>query len=125
LARTQGRHQPPSPGSARRRPPRFAKPLAALFAAAIVAVLIGTAGYLATRQLFFIGTNAQGIVTIYSGLPYELPLGAHLYEQVYVSGLPIAFVPPARRAALLNHQLRSQGDAISLVRAAELGQLSP
>ena len=28
------------------------------------------------------------------------------------------------RPQLLNHQLRSQGDAISLVHAAELGQLS-
>jgi hypothetical protein len=47
-----------------------------------------------------------------------------LYEQVYVSGLPAAALPAARRRTLLDHHLRSQNDAIALVRAAELGQLS-
>jgi protein phosphatase len=90
-----------------------------------VAGLIGSGGYLATRQLFFLGTDAQGIVTIYRGLPYNLPGGIPLYEQFYVSGLPIAFVPATRRSQLLNHDLRSQAAAISLVHAAELGQLTP
>ncbi len=101
------------------------KATAALITAVVMAVLIGGGGYLATRQLFFVGTDTQGVVTIYNGLPYELPLGIALYEQVYVSGVPIQLVPAARRAQLLNHQLRSQADAISLVRSAELGQLSP
>jgi hypothetical protein len=47
-----------------------------------------------------------------------------MYEQFYVSGVPAAAVPADRRPQLLNHQLRSQSDAISLVHAAELGQLS-
>jgi len=47
-----------------------------------------------------------------------------MYEQFYVSGVPAAAVPADRRAELLNHQLRSQGSAISLVHAAELDQLS-
>ena len=91
----------------------------------IVAFLIGGGGYLATRQLFFIGTNSQGIVTIYRGFPYDLPLGIRLYETFYVSGVPAAVRarPPVARE-LLNHQLRSQADAISLVHAAELGQLA-
>jgi protein phosphatase len=100
------------------------KPLAALAALAIVLFLLGGGGYLATRQLYFIGTNSQGIVTIYRGLPYDLPLGIHLYETFYVSGVPAAFVPADRRAALLGNKLRSQSDASSLVRALELGQLS-
>jgi hypothetical protein len=33
-------------------------------------------------------------------------------------------VPAPRRSVLLNHQVRSQADAISLVHAAELGQLA-
>jgi serine/threonine protein phosphatase PrpC len=123
-ARTQGRRErPPAPGR-RRGPRRFAKPLAALLAAVIVLFLVGGGGYLATRQLFFVGTNPQGIVTIYRGLPYDLPFGLHLYEQFYVSGVPAQLVPAARRPQLLNHQLRSQADAISLVHAAELGHLS-
>ncbi len=124
LARTQG------PGPAQRdrrqtrRPSRLAKPVAALATIIILLFLIGGGGYLATRQLFFIGTDSQGIVTVYRGLPYDLPLGAHLYETFYESGLPVQFVPAARRGEMLNHQIRSQSDAISLVRAAELGQLT-
>ena len=121
LARTQGRRQPVTTP---RRPRRFAKPLAALLATAIVVALIGGGGYLASRQLFFVGTNSQGVVTIFRGFPYDLPLGVKLYEQFYTSGVPIQDVPAARRKQLLNHQLRSQADAISLVHAAELGQLT-
>jgi protein phosphatase len=63
-------------------------------------------------------------VTIYRGLPYDLPAGIHLYETFYVSGVPAALVPADRRSALFNHQLRSQSDAQTLVRDLELGQLS-
>jgi serine/threonine protein phosphatase PrpC len=124
LARTQGRSDRPGRGSGRRRPRRFAKPVAALIAVVIVLFLFGGGSYLASRELFFIGTNPDGIVTLYRGLPYDLPLGVKLYEQVYVSGVPVSAVPTDRRRQLLNHQLRSQADAISLVHAAELGQIS-
>ena len=107
-----------------RRPPRYAKPLAALIALVIVLVLIGAGGYLATRQLYFIGTNSQAIVTIYRGLPYDLPAGIHLYETFYVSGVPATLVPPDRRSNIFNNQLRSETDTTKLVRELELGQLS-
>jgi len=122
LARTQGRR--PS----ERRPRRFGrlgKAVAALLATAIVLFLVGGGGYLASRQLFFIGTNSQGIVTVFRGLPYTLPFGIRLYETFYVSGVPVQFVPQQRRAQLLNHSLRSQSGAINLVHSAELGQLTP
>ncbi len=124
LARTQGRRPDSGVGSRRRKPRRFAKPLAALLATVIVLFLIGGGGYLATRQLFFVGTNSQGIVTIFRGLPYSLPFGIRLYESYYVSGVPVQFVPAPRRSQLLNHQLRSQSDAINLVQAAERGELT-
>ncbi len=113
-----------APAAPARRPRRFAKPLAALLATVVVLFLIGAGGYLATRQLYFIATNGQGIVTIYRGLPYELPTGVRLYETFYVSGVPAALVPSHRRTTLLNHQLRSQSGASGVVRALELGQLS-
>jgi protein phosphatase len=124
LARTQGRSTRPPGGARPRRSRRLAKPVAALAAVVIVLFLIGGGGYLASRQLFFVGTNSQGIVTVYRGFPYDLPLGVRLYEQFYVSGVPVQNVPAARRKDLLNHQLRSQTDAVGLVRAAELGQLN-
>ncbi len=112
------------PVSPRGRPRRYAKPLAALLATAIVLFLIGGAGYLATRQLYFVGTNPQGMVTIYRGLPYDLPAGVPLYETFYVSGVPAVLVPADRRSTLLNHQLRSETDAEALVHDLELGLLS-
>jgi protein phosphatase len=121
LARTQGRPEAPAAG---RRPPRFMKPIAALIATLIVVFVVGGGAYLASREYFFVGTNSAGIVTIFRGFPYDLPLGLKMYEQFYVSGVPVNAVPVDRRAGLLNHQLRSEGNAISLVHAAELGQLA-
>ncbi|MDQ6820782.1 MAG: Stp1/IreP family PP2C-type Ser/Thr phosphatase [Actinomycetota bacterium] len=107
-----------------RRSRRFAKPLAALIALAVVSFLIGGGGYLASRQLYFLGTNSQGIITIYRGLPYDLPGGIHLYETFFVSGYPASYLPADRRAALLSNQLRSQSAAQNLVRTIERGQIT-
>jgi serine/threonine protein phosphatase PrpC len=104
---------------------RYAKPLAAITAIVIVLFLVGGGGYLATRNLYFVGTNPQGIVTIYRGLPYDLPLGIHLYETFYVSGLPASLVPPDRRSNIFNNNLRSETSASKLVRQLELGEISP
>ncbi len=115
-----GPQPPPEPS----RPRRFAKPLGALTAVLVVLFLVGGGGYLATRQLYFVGTNPQGIVTIYRGLPYSLPAGLHLYETYVVSGVPGSLVPPDRRGQFFNNQLRSQSDALNLVRELELGKIS-
>jgi protein phosphatase len=89
----------------------------------ILLFLIGGGGWLASRQLYFVGTNPQGIVTIYRGLPYDLPAGIKLYETFYVSGVPAAVVPADRRGTFFDHNLRSQSDAQNLVRDLELGKL--
>jgi hypothetical protein len=111
---------PPRP----RRGVRFAKPVAALVAVVAVLALVGAGGYLASRQLYFIGTNAQGVVTVYRGLPYDLPAGIHLYETYYVSGVPATLIPADRRSALLDNRLRSQSDATNLIRQLELGRIT-
>ena len=115
----------PIPPMASRPERRWHKPLAALIATVIVLALIGGGGYLASRQLYFVGTNAQGIVTIYRGFPYDLPFGVPLYETFYVSGVPASTIPAPRRAQLLNNNLRSQSDATSLVMDLEQGRISP
>jgi protein phosphatase len=86
--------------------------------------LIGAGGYLASRQLYFIGTNQQGIVTIYRGFPYDLPGGLHLYETYFVSGVPATQVPTDRRNQFFDNQLRSQSDALNLIRQLELGGIA-
>jgi len=122
---TSTRRLEPIPPVAHRPERRFGKPLAALLATLIVLALIGGAGYLASRQLYFVGTNAQGVVTIYRGFPYDLPFGVPLYETFYVSGVPASTIPAARRTQLLNNNLRSQSDATSLVMDLEQGKISP
>ena len=120
---------PPRPATAvpagdKRRVTRGVKFFAALVAILAVLFLIGGGGYLATRQLYFIGTNQQGIVTIYRGLPYSLPAGLRLYETFYTSGVPASVLPADRRDSLLNNNLRSQSDATSLVMDLETGKIS-
>jgi protein phosphatase len=124
LARTQGRQSAERQARRRRWRERSAKPAAAVFAILLVVQLIGGGGYLASRQLYFIGTNSQGIVTVYRGLPYDLPFGIKLYESFYVSGVPGSLVPLDRRKSFFNDDLRSQTSADNLVRALELGKVS-
>jgi serine/threonine protein phosphatase PrpC len=86
--------------------------------------LLAAAAYLALQSVYFIGTNQRGLVTMYNGLPYELPGKIKLYTSDYVSGVSASTIAPARRQALLDHSLRSEGDAAELMRELELGQLS-
>jgi PPM family protein phosphatase len=88
----------------------------------IVAAVIGGL-YALSRQVYFVGTNDAGLVTLYQGIPYELPLGIDLYTEDYASGMPARAIPSARRARVLDHEWRSRDDAVDLVRALERGQL--
>jgi len=94
-----------------------------LFLAVVLPLIVG--GWLATRAVYFIGTDpADGrTVAIFRGLPYELPLGIELYEHYYDSGVTLAQVPPARRATFIDHKLRSRDDAEDLVIALEKGEV--
>jgi PPM family protein phosphatase len=121
LARTQGR---PVDKSAGRQLGRRGKLLIALISTAIVLFLFGGGGYLAIQQLYFLGTNAQGLVVVYRGLPYTLPFGIPMYDTFYISGLPASLIPADRRSTLLNHAIRSQTSAINLVNDLELGRVS-
>jgi protein phosphatase len=107
LARTQGHGRK----RGERQLTRFGKFAAAAVAACVVLFLFAGGGYLASRQLYFLGTNAQGMVTVYRGFPYQLPFGIRMYETFYVSGVPASLLPSDRRATLLNHNLRSQSAA--------------
>ncbi|MDE3130288.1 MAG: Stp1/IreP family PP2C-type Ser/Thr phosphatase [Acidobacteriota bacterium] len=128
-ARLQGRrpHMPAGFVQPARRERHFGplgKTVAALTALLVVLCLVGAGGYLASRQLYFLGTNGQGTVVVYRGFPYVLPFGIPLYETYYVSGVPAARIPADRRAAWLNHAMRDQTNAISMINALELGQIS-
>jgi protein phosphatase len=97
-----------------------------LGAAAVVLallVVIGSGAYLAQQSVYFIATNDRGLVTLYQGVPFELPGKLALYSSRYVSGVSASTLTPQRRQTLLDHSLRSESNAAGLVRSLELGQL--
>jgi PPM family protein phosphatase len=105
---------------ARRRRLRRAGALAGVL---IVLALIASGGYLALQSVYFIGTNNRGLVTLYQGVPFQLPGNLSLYSSRYVSGVSASTLTPARRQTLLDHSLRSESNAAGLLRSLELGQL--
>ncbi len=98
---------------------RVAVPVVALSLLALIAA----AAYLALQNVYFIGTNNRGLVTMYEGVPLTLPGNLNLYSSRYVSGVSAASVAQQRRATLLDHSLRSESSAAGLIRSLELGQL--
>ena len=102
----------------RRRVPR-----AALGVLAVLAIVLAGL-WTASRAIYFVGVDsASGIVTVYRGLPYELPFGIELYERDYASGVRIEQVPAARRPTFTENKLRSRDDAKTLVIELERGRL--
>jgi protein phosphatase len=91
---------------------------------ALVIIPLGLGAYIANQAVYFIGTDKEGLVTLYRGLPYSLPAGINLYSPTYVSGVPLATVPASRRKRLIDHQLRSHDDASDLIRELELGRVT-
>ncbi len=124
VQRTPRTPRAPAPGAARDGRGRRRVPHAgALVLTLVVLGLIGCAGYLALQSVYFIGTNGRGLVTLYEGLPYRLPGGLTLYSSQYVSGVSASTLSPEKRHTLLDHSLRSEGDAGALIRSLELEQL--
>jgi protein phosphatase len=89
----------------------------AILAAIAIGILAGI------NSVYFVGTDDEGRVALYRGVPYELPFGIDLYSVQYHSGIPAESISPVRRETLLDHKLRSHADAVDLVRQLELGQL--
>ena len=121
------RLKPIAPGEPGGGPPgkRKGRRLGALFAIlALLIVPLGLGGYIANQAVYFIGTDEDGFVTMYRGLPYELPAGIQLFSTNYVSGVQLKSLPPARAKRLIDHTLRSHDDAADLVRELERGRVA-
>jgi protein phosphatase len=88
-----------------------------------VLALVAAGAYIALQSVYFIGTNDRGLVTMFRGVPYELPGDLTLYSSDYVSGVSASTLAPQRRHTLLDHSLRSEANAASLIHSLELGQL--
>jgi PPM family protein phosphatase len=112
--------QAQAPASRRKRGRRTVGVLVVLI---VTLGLIASGAYLALESVYFIGTNSRGLVTLYRGVPYQLPGGVKLYSTEYVTGVGASTLSAARRHTLLDHSLRSESNASSLLRSLELGQL--
>jgi serine/threonine protein phosphatase PrpC len=110
-------------GAAAARRRRRLRRAGALAAVLVVLALIGSGAYLALQSVYFIGTNNRGLVTLYQGVPFQLPGNLSLYSSRYVSGVSASTLTQQRRKTLLDHSLRSESSAAGLVRSLELGQL--
>jgi len=108
----------PSP---RRRWKTAAKSLAAIVV--IAAILVGA--WLGARQVYFLGTDEGGRLTLYRGLPYDLPFDVSLYSEVYSIPVQVASLPDDRRDEAVNHELRGRDDAVSLLNDLEDDAATP
>jgi serine/threonine protein phosphatase PrpC len=81
-----------------------------------------TGAVISLRNVYFIGQDDRGLVTLYRGVPYELPFGVELYDRQYVSSVQARSLRPFERRRLLNHELRSRDDAADRIRRLEQGR---
>lgn len=121
-AATRRPRRPPG-ATAPRRSRRWRRLIPSVAALVVVGLLAGGA-YVASQSVYFIGTNSRGLVTLFRGVPYSLPGPINLYGRDFVTGVSASSLSPQRRQTLLNHSLRSEEDAASLIRGLEQGQVS-
>jgi protein phosphatase len=119
----QRRPRTPGERDGRRRRRFPLRRAGAVVAVLVVLALVLAGGFLAMQSVYFIGTNKRGLVTLYQGVPFTLPGNINLYTSRYVSGVSAATMSAQQRSTLLDHSLRSEGKAASLIRSLELDQL--
>jgi PPM family protein phosphatase len=98
---------------------------AKVLVAALVVAGICVGAWLGMRQVYFLGTDEGGRLTLYRGLPYELPLGIDLYSEVYSVPVQAASLPEDRRESAIDHELRGRDDAVSLLNDLENAARTP
>ncbi|MGA8353236.1 MAG: Stp1/IreP family PP2C-type Ser/Thr phosphatase [Solirubrobacteraceae bacterium] len=113
----------PRAGERPRRGRRIRRAVVSLSLLTVLGVILAAA-YLASQTVFFLGTDSNGLVTVYQGVPYQLPLGIDLYTVDYVSGVSASTITSQRRHTLLNHALRTEANVSALIHQLELGQIS-
>jgi len=120
------RRTAPLPGTAAKpRKRRKRRVPAGLIVGLILLAMVLAGAWIATRAVYFVGTDPRDerTIAIFRGLPYDLPFGIELYERFAASGVTIDDVPRARRSTFTDHKLRSRDDAENLVIALERGQI--
>jgi protein phosphatase len=111
--------------AASRRPGRRRKIVKRVGGLLALLVVIGAIVFGATYGLhhtWFLGTDDAGRVTLYRGVPYELPFGVKLYTEQYSSPVQTESLPERRKDAVTGQSVRSRADATKLLEEIERGQ---
>jgi protein phosphatase len=103
------------PGARARRERRWPRRTVTALVTLVVTVGLAVLAVWGVRQIYFLGTDSGGRLALYRGLPYDLPLGIHLYSEVYAAPVQVSSVPANRRDSATNHTLRFHDDAVSLL----------
>ena len=119
-------------GAASARPPRRREPpqkkrrfpVKTLIALVVLAGIVA-AGIFGARQVYFLGADEGGRLTLYRGLPYDLPFDIELYSEVLSTPTRVVSLPEDRRDEATDHDLRSQGDATDLLDNLEASAVEP
>ena len=92
-----------------------------LVATLFLALLVAASGVVVWGlwRSHFVGTEANGHVAVYQGVPWNVVGNVHLYRTVYVSPLLAAQLSQAERRRLFDHSLRSEDSARTEVRRYE------
>jgi protein phosphatase len=120
------RRRPRSPRAVRaerKRRRRLRVPVGPILVLFLLAC-VGLGAYFASQTVYFVGVSNDGFVTVYRGLPYDLPAGVDLYTVNYESGVPADELTLGQRRTVTAHKLRSKNDAQDLVRQLETGELA-
>ncbi len=117
----------PTAGAARPAPPKRRRKrrrgLRALGFFTVFGIPVLLAAFIASQSVYFLGTNDDGFVTLYRGLPYDLPAGIVLYQPNYVSGVATGELSRGVQGTVAGHELRSREDGADLVKQLERGTL--
>jgi PPM family protein phosphatase len=107
-------------GDGRRREPR-GPGRRLLVAALTLTLLVGASGFVVWGlwRSHFVGSEADGHVAVYQGVPWNIVGNVHLYRATYVSPLLAAQLSQGERRKLFDHSLRSGSSALAAVRAYE------
>ena len=116
--RLRARSRKRAPGTRRRRIRRGVMGVVVL----VLVAAASSGAFIGLRNVYFIGQDDRGLVTLYRGVPYELPFGIKLYDGQYVSSVQTRRLRPFERRRLLDHELRGRDDAASLIRRLEQGR---
>ncbi|MGZ5341369.1 MAG: hypothetical protein ACXWED_08180, partial [Solirubrobacterales bacterium] len=79
----------------------------------VLAAIVGAV--LVVRSFFFLGTDSGGRVSLYRGLPYDLPLGLDLYAKQYSIGVQTSTLSEERQKVVTEHTVRSHDDAVDII----------